>query len=82
MDDLIRPVTEDTVNGVSTIQVNYTVVISDKDSGAVLDEITLTPTLWYNGYLGKDLAYPAENISSFNNITVNGVCKWFPLCCL
>ena len=72
VDDLIRPVTEDTVNGVSTTQVNYTVVISDKDSGAVLDEITLTPTLWYNGYLGKDLAYPAENISSFNNITVNG----------
>ena len=72
IDELIRPVTADTVNGVSTTKINYTVIISDKDTGAVLDEITLTPTLWYNGYLGKDLAYPAESLTSFNNITVNG----------
>ena len=72
VDDLIRPVTENTVNGASTNKVNYTVIISDKDSGAVLAEKTLNPTVWYNGNLGKDLAYPAENISSFNNITVNG----------
>ena len=72
VDGLIRPVTEDTVNGVSTTKVNYTVVVSDKSLGLVLAESTLTPTVWYNGNLGKDLAYPAENITSFNNITVNG----------
>jgi hypothetical protein len=72
VDGLIRPVTADTVNGVSTTKVNYTVVVSDKSLGLVLAESTLTPTLWYNGNLGKDLAYPAENITSFNNITVNG----------
>ena len=72
VDGLIRPVTEDTVNGVSTTKVNYTLVVSDKSLGLVLAESTLTPTVWYNGNLGKDLAYPAENITSFNNITVNG----------
>ena len=72
VDDMIRPVTADTVNGVSTTKVNYTVIVSDKDTGEILNESTITPTLWYNGNLGKDLAYPAENITSFNNITVNG----------
>ena len=72
VDDLIRPVTAETVNGVSTTKVNYTVIVSDKDTGEILNESTITPTLWYNGNLGKDLAYPAENITSFNNITVNG----------
>ena len=72
VDGLIRPVTADTVNGVSTTKVNYTVIVSDKGTGLVLAEKTLTPTVWYNGNLGKDLAYPAENITSFNNITVNG----------
>ena len=72
VDDLIRPVTADTVNGVSTTKVNYTTIVYDKSLGLVLAESTLTPTLWYNGNLGKDLAYPPENITSFNNITVNG----------
>ena len=72
VDDFIRPVTAETVNGVSTTKVNYTVIVSDKDTGEILNESTITPTLWYNGNLGKDLAYPAENITSFNNITVNG----------
>ena len=72
VDDLIRPVTAETVNGVSTTKVNYTVIVSDKDTGEILNQSTITPTLWYNGNLGKDLAYPAENITSFNNITVNG----------
>ena len=71
-DDLIRPVTADTVNGVSTTKVNYTVMVLDKSNGNVLNETTLLPTLWYNGNLGKDLAYPAENITAFDNITVNG----------
>jgi hypothetical protein len=71
IDDTIRPVTADTVNGVSTTKVNYTVHVLDLD-GTLLDEVTVTPTLWYNGNLGKDLAYPPENITSFNNITVNG----------
>ncbi|MCQ2961267.1 MAG: DUF3344 domain-containing protein [archaeon] len=72
VDDTIRPVTADTVNGVSTTKVNYTAIISDKDTGEILNESTITPTLWYNGNLGKDLAYPAESIVSFDNITVNG----------
>ncbi|MBO7714315.1 MAG: DUF3344 domain-containing protein [Methanobrevibacter sp.] len=72
IDDLIRPVTADTVNGVSTTKVNYTVIVSDKDTGEILNQSTITPTLWYNGNLGKDLAYPAESIVSFDNITVNG----------
>ncbi|WP_297979359.1 DUF3344 domain-containing protein, partial [uncultured Methanobrevibacter sp.] len=71
-DDTIRPVTADTVNGASTTKVNYTAVVCDKESGDILAEATLTPTLWYNGNLGKDLAYPAGTIESFNNVTVNG----------
>ena len=71
IDDIIRPVTADTVNGASTSKVNYIVMVLDSD-GNVLDEATLTPTVWYNGNLGKDLAYPPENITSFKNITING----------
>ena len=71
-DDTIRPVTKDTVNGASNAKVNYTVTATDKATGEVLGEATITPTVWYNGYLGKDLAYPAENITLFDKITVNG----------
>ncbi|MBO7443358.1 MAG: hypothetical protein J6T69_00835, partial [Methanobrevibacter sp.] len=49
-DDTIRPITAATVNGAENAEkVNYTVVISDKLSGAVLSESTLTPTVLYNG---------------------------------
>ncbi|WP_297982177.1 DUF3344 domain-containing protein, partial [uncultured Methanobrevibacter sp.] len=71
-DNTIRPVTADTVNGAENTKVNYTVVVSDKSSGKVLDEATITPALLYNGNLGKDLAYPAGTIESFDNVTVNG----------
>ena len=71
-DDKIRPVTKDTVNGVATTKVNYTVKVKDKTTGDLLDELSIAPTLLYNGNLGKDLAYPAENISLFNSISVNG----------
>ncbi|ADC47898.1 adhesin-like protein [Methanobrevibacter ruminantium M1] len=72
IDDTIRPIDASTVNGADNPKVNYTVVIIDKEKSMVLDEITITPSLLYNGNLGKDLAYPAENITSFRNITVSG----------
>ena len=71
-DDTIRPVTEATVNGADNAKVNYTAIISDKDTGVVLNETSVLVPVLYNGNLGKDLAYPAESITSFNNITVNG----------
>ncbi|MBO6104274.1 MAG: DUF3344 domain-containing protein, partial [Methanobrevibacter sp.] len=72
-DDTIRPITAATVNGAENAEkVNYTVVISDKLSGVVLSESTLTPTVLYNGNLGKDFAYPAESITPFNSISING----------
>ena len=71
-DDTIRPVTENTVNGADNAKVNYTAIISDKSTGKVLNESSVLVPVLYNGNLGKDLAYPAESISSFNYITVNG----------
>ena len=70
-DDTIRPVTEKTVNGAENDKVNYTVIVSEKD-GAVLAEATITPSILYDGYLGKDYAYPAENITLFNTVAING----------
>ena len=71
-DDTIRPITEATVNGADNAKVNYTAIIYDQSSGAILNETTLMASVLYNGNLGKDFAYPAETIAPFNNITVNG----------
>ena len=72
IDDTIRPVDASTVNGAANAKVNYTVLVSDKDTGLILDEVTLTPSVLYNGNLGKDLAYTPEEIVLFDTITVNG----------
>ncbi|MBO6104422.1 MAG: DUF3344 domain-containing protein, partial [Methanobrevibacter sp.] len=40
-DDTIRPVTEATVNGADNAKVNYTAIISDKDTGVVLNETSV-----------------------------------------
>ena len=71
-DDTIRPVTENTVNGADNAKVNYTAIISDNATGKVLNEAGILVPVLYNGNLGKDLAYPADSIASFNNITING----------
>ena len=72
VDETIRPVTEKTVNGADNDKVNYQVFICDNESGRVLSVFDISPSVLYNGYLGKDLAYPSQNISYFDTITVNG----------
>ena len=71
-DDKIRPITANTAIGDDNENTNYTVIISDKDTGEILTEATILPAILYNGNLGKDYAYPGENYTSFNNITFNG----------
>lgn len=65
IDPTIRDVDASTVKGAANNKVNYTLQLSDKNS-------TISLPILYNGNLGKDLAYPAEEIESFLNITING----------
>ena len=66
MDNTIREVNATTVNGAANDKVNYTLQLSSGKNASII-----VPIL-YNGYLGKDLAYPDEGIESFLNITING----------
>ena len=71
-DEKIRPVNEYTVLGENNPTANYTVIVSNKDSGEVLTEASIFPAILYNGNLGKDYAYPPENITYFDTISYNG----------
>ena len=69
-DPTVRPVDELSVNGAENRKVNYTVQVLSK--GKLLNSSSMVLPVLYNGYLGKDLAYPAGGIDYFLNITVNG----------
>lgn len=69
-DPTIRQVDESTINGVENKKVNYTVQVLS--NGNILNSSSISIPVLYNGNLGKDLAYPADGINSFFNITVNG----------
>lgn len=69
-DSTIRPVDELTVNGAENKKVNYTIQVSSK--GKLINSSSIIVPVLYNGYLGKDLAYPSDGINHFLNITVNG----------
>ena len=70
IDPTVRNITESCVNGVSNDEVNYTVELSAY--GTLLNTSTIIVPVLYNGYLGKDLAYPNQGYESFLNITING----------
>jgi hypothetical protein len=69
-DQTIRPVDESTVNGAQNNNVNYTIEVYSK--GKLINSSSIILPILYNGYLGKDLAYPSGGIEPFLNITVNG----------
>ena len=55
-DPTIRSVDNTTVNGAENKKVNYTVELALNN---ILNSTSITVPVVYNGYLGKDLAYPA-----------------------
>lgn len=70
LDPAIRTVDEFSVIGAENKKVNYTVQLLSGDK--VMADCSINLNMLYNGYLGKDLAYPKGGIDSFLNITVNG----------
>ena len=69
-DPTIRAVDETTVNGAENKKVNYTVELLL--NGSVVNSTSINPEVRYNGYLGKDLAYPASGMDSLDKIIING----------
>ena len=69
-DPTIRPVDETTVNGAENKNVNYTVELLL--NGATINSTSLVLPILYNGYLGKDLAYPASGMAALDPIVING----------
>lgn len=69
-DNTIRPITQATSAGAANPQINYTVQVFANDN-MIGQETKLTP-LMYNGYLGKDYEYTANDIEFNYNETING----------
>ena len=69
-DPTIRPVDEYTVNGADNKKVNYTVELLL--NGVTVNSTSINVPIVYNGYLGKDLAYPAGGMEALDKIIVNG----------
>ena len=69
-DPTIRPVDETTVNGAENKKVNYTVEVVLQDR--IINSTSISAVVVYNGYLGKDLAYPADDMQSLDPIIING----------
>ncbi len=69
-DSTIRPVTQNSAYGKNNDKVNYTVVILSE--GKTVDSSSFMLPILYNGYLGKDLAYPNDGYSLFFNGTISG----------
>ena len=69
-DPTIRPVTKNSVYGAKNDKVNYTVRILS--NGKIVDSSSYLLPILYNGYLGKDLAYPCEEYELFFNGTITG----------
>ena len=55
-DSTIRPIDETTVRGADNKEVNYTVQVYQVDK--FITENSIIANVMYNGYLGKDYAYP------------------------
>lgn len=72
-DSTIRDVDKNTAYGANNKKVNYTVRIS-QDGKVINSSSHLIPVL-YNGYLGKDLAYPSEGYDLFFSETITGDIK-------
>ena len=68
-DPTIRSVDNTTVNGAENKKVNYTVELALNN---ILNSTSITVPVVYNGYLGKDLAYPAGGMDSLDVIVING----------
>ena len=69
-DPTIRAVDETTVYGAENKKVNYTVELLL--SGSLVNSTSINPDIRYNGYLGKDLAYPAGGMDALDKIIING----------
>ena len=69
-DPTIRQVTKNSVYGAKNDKVNYTVRILS--NGKIVDSSSYLLPILYNGYLGKDLAYPCEEYELFFNGTITG----------
>ena len=68
-DPTIRSVDNTAVNGAENKKVNYTVELALNN---ILNSTSITVPVVYNGYLGKDLAYPAGGMDSLDVIVING----------
>ena len=69
-DPTIRTVNQKTAAGAKNVKVNYTVRILLNNK--VINSTSYSIPVLYNGYLGKDLAYPKESYESFYKGTVTG----------
>ncbi len=69
-DPTIRAVDESTVNGKDHKKVNYTVELLLNDT--TVNSTIISVPIVYNGYLGKDLAYPAGGMETLDKIVING----------
>jgi hypothetical protein len=69
-DPTVRPVDNTTVNGAENQIVNYTVELLL--NGAAVNSTSMNVPILYNGYLGKDLAYPAGGMETLPTIIING----------
>ena len=61
-DSILRPLDESSVFNVTHKLANYTIIVEDENG--IINSTNFTFPIIYNGYLGKDYAYPQE----FNNI--------------
>ncbi len=68
-DPAIREVNQKTVSGENNAKVTYTVRILLNDE--IINSTSHVIPVLYNGYLGKDLAYPMENYEQFSK-TITG----------
>ena len=69
-DPTIRSVTANSVYGNKNAKVNYTVRILS--NGKIINSTSHLIPVLYNGYLGKDLAYPCEGYELFFNEAITG----------
>ncbi|WP_406535578.1 DUF3344 domain-containing protein [Methanobrevibacter sp.] len=69
-DQTVRPIDETSVSGANNQQINYTLEIC-QNGNPVANSSIVVPLL-YNGYLGKDYAYPNSNLEFNYQNTITG----------
>lgn len=69
-DPTIYAIDKTTVSGEENKKINYTIQIC-KNNTVIESESIIVPLL-YNGYLGKDYAYPSDNLEFTYNKTISG----------